>query len=87
MLAGARPCPARLQAQSVVQMLLPNLSAAHEKQGLQAVKMYYYIIYIIYILFHVSRQLLLSHDNLKMLTIGTSVQPHTPDSPPSLNIF
>ena len=42
MLAGARPCPSRLQAQTVVQMLLPNLSAAHEKQGLQAVKMFYY---------------------------------------------
>jgi hypothetical protein len=33
------------------------------------------IIYLIYILFHVSRQLLLSHDTIKMLTIGTSIQP------------
>jgi hypothetical protein len=42
MLAGARPRPTRLQAQSVVQMVLPKLSAAHEKQGLQAVKMFFY---------------------------------------------
>jgi hypothetical protein len=66
----------------------PPLSAAHEKQGLQAVKMTYYI-NLPYFYTLPCQPTVISQPcyYLWYWILGTIVQPHTPDPPPSLMIF